>query len=225
MQIYKTTNLINDKIYIGQNQHDDENYFGSGVLILRALHKYGRENFKKEVIEECKTLEELDEKERYWINYYRNLLGKNMLYNIKSGGRIYTFSEEHRNNLSKRIFTEEHRYNIGSYRRGKPQPQRNRAIYVNDVYYESVSIAAQKLEISRLTLTSRLHNKINYSKWFYADSPKLFNECEINGKAAGPNKSNRTLLQCPHCNKSGHGNGFRQWHFDHCKFKEDSGSF
>lgn len=47
MVIYKTTNLINGKIYIGQDSKDRPNYYGSGKLIHRAIKKYGKENFKK----------------------------------------------------------------------------------------------------------------------------------------------------------------------------------
>ena len=39
MQIYKITNLINNKIYIGKDTTSDPNYFGSGLLIRRAIKK------------------------------------------------------------------------------------------------------------------------------------------------------------------------------------------
>lgn len=53
--VYKITNLINDKYYIGKHSTDDidDNYFGSGKLLLRAFKKYGKENFKKEIISFC----------------------------------------------------------------------------------------------------------------------------------------------------------------------------
>lgn len=48
--IYKTTNLINNKIYIGQHKVKEEkidnSYYGSGKLIIQAIKKYGKENFK-----------------------------------------------------------------------------------------------------------------------------------------------------------------------------------
>lgn len=47
MIIYKTTNLINGKIYIGFDSHNNPEYFGSGKLIKMALKKYGTSNFKK----------------------------------------------------------------------------------------------------------------------------------------------------------------------------------
>ena len=60
--IYKITNLINNKIYIGQHNGKRPWYFGSGKLLKYALDKYGRENFKKDILEEGEfTQEEIDE--------------------------------------------------------------------------------------------------------------------------------------------------------------------
>jgi len=85
MQIYKTTCLKNNKIYIGQNINDDPNYLGSGSLLKKAIIKYGKENFKKEILCECSSLNELNEKEIYWINFY-NSTNKKIGYNITKGG-------------------------------------------------------------------------------------------------------------------------------------------
>lgn len=85
MIIYKTTNLLNGKIYIGQDKKRNVNYLGSGKLILQAIKKYGKENFKKEVLEKCSTQQQLNEKESYWITFY-NATDKNIGYNILPGG-------------------------------------------------------------------------------------------------------------------------------------------
>ena len=45
--IYKTTNLINGKIYIGQSNGKAKYYLGSGINFKKALKKYGRKNFQK----------------------------------------------------------------------------------------------------------------------------------------------------------------------------------
>lgn len=87
MLIYKITNLLNNKIYIGQEKNFNESYFGSGLAISKALLKYGRENFKKEIIEngiEYKSL--LDEREIFWIKFH-NSQNKNIGYNIAAGGQ------------------------------------------------------------------------------------------------------------------------------------------
>ena len=91
--IYKITNLVNGKIYIGQTvqyylnrftQHKSHARTGqSNHKLARALRKYGDSNFIIEVIEEC-DISLLDEKEKYWIKYYNSIEDG---YNISGGGQ------------------------------------------------------------------------------------------------------------------------------------------
>jgi group I intron endonuclease len=83
--IYKTTNLVNGKFYIGQDCKNDPNYFGSGKLIKKAIDKYGRDKFKKEVLCECSSRRELDAKEKFWIAKL-DATNNKIAYNIMSGG-------------------------------------------------------------------------------------------------------------------------------------------
>lgn len=92
--IYKITNKVNNKIYIGQTvktvekrfqQHknnSNKTYF-SQIVLYRAFNKYGIENFICEEIEEVPN-ELLDEREKYWINYYDSYFNG---YNSTLGGR------------------------------------------------------------------------------------------------------------------------------------------
>ena len=83
--IYMITNLVNGKIYIGKDSRNRKNYFGSGKAIQNSISKYGIENFKKEIIDEANSLDELNEKESYWISFYKSydpLVG----YNRSLGG-------------------------------------------------------------------------------------------------------------------------------------------
>lgn len=81
--IYKIENLVNGKIYIGQScnltariaehklssRYNNPNKAEYNYPLSRALRKYGLKNFSFKIIEYCE-LSELDEKEKYWINYY-----------------------------------------------------------------------------------------------------------------------------------------------------------
>ena len=85
--IYLITNKINNKKYIGQRTADfdqDSSYLGSGTLIKKAVQKYGTENFEKEMLEECKSKEELDEKEKFWISKF-NAVENEEFYNLANG--------------------------------------------------------------------------------------------------------------------------------------------
>lgn len=87
--VYKGTNLINNKIYIGQHKSKsfDIKYYGSGKLWRRAIEKYGLSNIKLEILEWCETKEELSIKEAYYIKFFnsQNLdIGYNLLGNDTS---------------------------------------------------------------------------------------------------------------------------------------------
>ena len=91
--IYKITNQVNGKIYIGQSvhiktrwqQHKQEAKLNrTNNLLYNAMRKYGVENFIFEIIEEC-TKEQLNEREIYWIKYY-NSFNSDKGYNMTPGG-------------------------------------------------------------------------------------------------------------------------------------------
>ena len=70
--------------YIGKDTKNSKNYFGSGLLIKRAIEKYGKNNFIKEIIDECESNDELCDKEKLWINKYNSITPNG--YNISNGG-------------------------------------------------------------------------------------------------------------------------------------------
>ena len=81
--VYKITNKINQKCYIGSsirvnkrwqqhiNDANNPNNEKYNYPLYQAFRKYGIENFTFEIVEQC-GIEQLDERERYWINYYDN---------------------------------------------------------------------------------------------------------------------------------------------------------
>lgn len=86
--IYCTTNKINGKKYIGRHEASEfepEKYIGSGTLLIRAINKYGRENFSCELIEACETVQSLADREKYWIEFY-DATNNPMYYNLSEGG-------------------------------------------------------------------------------------------------------------------------------------------
>lgn len=84
--IYKTTNLINGKIYIGKKESPDfdPNYVGSGKALWGAIKKHGRENFFTEFLISCFSKEELNAEERFLIDWFDCRVPKG--YNISEGG-------------------------------------------------------------------------------------------------------------------------------------------
>lgn len=94
--IYKITNKVNGKIYIGQSINIEkrihEHFWKASCekdvsfnsILHIAIRKYGKEQFITEVLEEC-SVEELDDKEKYYIHYYNSITPNG--YNILSGGQ------------------------------------------------------------------------------------------------------------------------------------------
>lgn len=85
--IYKTTNLVNGRIYIGQHWCDTDEfdgYLGSGVSLTNAIKRYGRNNFKRETLRVCDTQLQLDAWEMLYIKKFDSA-NKKIGYNILSG--------------------------------------------------------------------------------------------------------------------------------------------
>lgn len=85
--IYKITNLIDGKIYIGKHQTTDINdgYMGSGTYIRSAIAKYGIEKFQKEILFIFETYDEMNNKEIEIVN--EEFIKRFDTYNIELGGQ------------------------------------------------------------------------------------------------------------------------------------------
>lgn len=92
--VYKTTNRINGKIYVGQHLSNDINdsYLGSGSLLTKAIEKYGKDNFQKEILESvsekyiCDYQKTINELEVKYIRQF-NSTDTDVGYNILDGGQ------------------------------------------------------------------------------------------------------------------------------------------
>lgn len=85
--IYKTTNLVNGRFYIGKHitNNKDDDYMGSGKILKLAINKYGIEKFKKKVLYECKSKEEMDAKEKEIVTHL--FVCRKDTYNLAKGGK------------------------------------------------------------------------------------------------------------------------------------------
>lgn len=84
--LYRITNRINGKIYVGVHKTDnlDDGYMGSGLLIRRAIEKYGIENFEKTILQYFNSAEEAFETESQIVN--EEFVADESTYNLKEGG-------------------------------------------------------------------------------------------------------------------------------------------
>ena len=84
--VYKITNLVNNKIYIGSHKtkNINDNYMGSGKLIRQAIEKYGLINFKKEILFVFDNPRQMYLKEAELVN--PDFLKRDDVYNLNPGG-------------------------------------------------------------------------------------------------------------------------------------------
>ena len=84
--IYQTTNLVNNKIYIGKHitENIEDQYFGSGKNLKRAIEKYGLENFEFKILFELQNEEEMNLLEKCIVT--QNFCDREDTYNINVGG-------------------------------------------------------------------------------------------------------------------------------------------
>ena len=84
--IYKITNKLNGKFYIGMHSTDnlDDGYFGSGKYLWNSINKHGKENHEMEILEHYLSREDLTAREKELIN--NELLSHEMCMNLKFGG-------------------------------------------------------------------------------------------------------------------------------------------
>lgn len=180
--IYKITNKINGKIYIGQSNNicrrwKEEKYYKGhcNSPLNRAFNKYGLENFTFEIIEEC-SIEELDEKEIYYISLYKSNEDE-FGYNLTSGGGRCSFSNDVKKRMSiahtgmKR--TKEAIEKSASFHRGRKRSegtrkklskakdkQKKKVLCIEEnTIYESIRYASRKTKICHSCISKCCLNK------------------------------------------------------------------
>ena len=100
--IYVHINKINGKAYVGQTTQTLSNRWGNGSLystcthFYHAIQKYGWDNFEHKVLECGLDLDELNQREAYWIEYYDSIENG---YNLRPGGDNHQLTEEHKNKI------------------------------------------------------------------------------------------------------------------------------
>ena len=197
--IYKITNNLNQKSYIGQSIHIEQRweehlYKTSGCTLLKyALYKYGVHNFSFDVIEECPQ-ELLNEREQYWIQYYDSF---NNGYNLTLGGggtvkySIEAIYEDYcqtgnmqqtARNFGAHVNTV--RNILKEYGINETAQQKEKVVHCIDPItleikytFNSVQDAADAMHVNRsaitMALTGRHKSCANYY-WKYADEEKVF---------------------------------------------------
>jgi hypothetical protein len=168
--VYKTTNKINNKIYIGFHKTKDLNdsYLGSGSLLLKAIEKYGKENFSREILKIFDTKEEAEKYEQELVNKEFTL--REDTYNVVIGGNVRIaygenngfYKKTHTNETKKKI-SEKNLNNKSSLR----YPITNDIILFNS--YDEL--------VNHLNISGNIRHKIlllcgGESEYYFVDTEK-----------------------------------------------------
>ncbi len=181
MLIYKITNKITGKLYIGQTVQSLKDRWNdhkrvsktSASYLYESMRKHGFNNFEIVEIDAAKTIEGLNLLEEHYIKKFDTLAPKG--YNLLPGGRNKKCHEDTKVKLSKalkgrpfknrmngapkgRSVSEERRARISKTMTGVAQPWKYKAIIAIEtgVVYESVNAAAKALGVNRVTISSLL---------------------------------------------------------------------
>lgn len=172
MIIYVITNLLNGKQYVGQTHHTIQKRWkrhcwectNSNMPITQAIKKYGKENFKIELLEECVSQEDMNDREIYWAKHL-NTFSPNG-YNLKAG-------------KANGIVSDEVRIKIGEANRGKKRS-------VETIRRLSVSHFGQKWSEKQILAASKRMSGKRASDLCYQNSVKATQKTYI---LLGPDKT------------------------------------
>lgn len=162
--IYITTNLVNNKLYIGKHSRPkfDKSYFGSGKGILNAIKKYGKSNFICEVIDWAKDEYDLNCKEIYWISFLGANTHSKYFYNQSGGGQGWTSEDVsgdknpmygvHRTGWKHTKETRKQQSESGYkyWNSLSDEEKHKRQLLVNRKRYDSLSEEKKKLQLEQL---------------------------------------------------------------------------
>lgn len=212
--IYKITNTINGKIYIGKHQTNNLNdgYYGSGRALKNAIRKYGRENFTKEILYVFNSGVEMDAKEKELVT--EEFVLRDDTYNLGVGGeggphfKGKTHSAEA---IRKRTDSR------SGYKHSADTRQKISEANLHRIVSEDTKRKISETAKKRVSPDSTKHKQKSTVKYVMTEEHKM--NIAVSVKNAGVINDNvfKTIV-CPHCNKEGQKLAMLRHHFDNCKF-------
>lgn len=182
--IYQTTNLVNNKFYIGMHSTNDlnDNYLGSGLNLHRAIRKYGKDKFERTIIKFCLNKKDLIELEKQLIN--DNLIKSEMCYNIATGGQGGYLGEEalEKSRIANtgRKWSDETKQKMSKAKKdnfkGKDS-SRFKGYWITPIgKFESSRLAAEANNTTHMTVQRRCLNK-NFTEWNFESKGQNEDNC------------------------------------------------
>lgn len=231
--VYITTNLINGKQYVGSHATNniDDGYIGSGRFFLRAVKKEGKENFKREILEESIDREEALSREEFYISKFRTLCPNG--YNMCPKGGIgfsgashssitkekqaiwqkgKTFEELYGEEKAKRM-----KEKLSSKKIGKNTPRKGVGHKKELIkkYGEEEGIKRYNSFVFKQSKAKKGKNHPNWNKHL---------SLEVKERIKNSNK-NQKKIECPYCHNKFMQGHYTRYHGEKCQQKNKFPSF
>ena len=169
--VYKITNKVNGKIYVGFHKTSDieDGYMGSGTLIKKAIEKYGIEAFRKEIIQTFDNQADAEKLEADIVN--KDFTLREDTYNLALGGNVRIMYREN-NPFFGKTHTEETRKKISEKHLGKSGHSEHKACIYGTILNNLSEIAAklQIVENARNNVLYALGNPANNKDMYFLDA-------------------------------------------------------
>lgn len=151
--VYKITNLVNNKIYIGFHgtNNIDDGYMGSGKLIKKAITKYGVESFSKEVLKIFDNKKEAEDFERLLVN--KEFVEREDTYNMSIGGNVCILYGN-KNGFYGKQHTEEFRKFISEFNKG------NKFAKTNQIQFDDLTFRTYKDFATYIGITKNIRQNV-----------------------------------------------------------------
>lgn len=202
--LYKITNKVNGKIYIGVHSTDNinDNYMGSGSQLAKAKKKYGIENFSKEIIALYDSREELLNAEKEYVD--ASFVERTDTYNCVVGGG-------HWSETPSEFMNTEHRRKIGDANKISLKGNSNRANSTTSPEAKENMKRCGAPGVKRVWTEEHKHNNrmAQIGKTASAETKAKLSE----------SAKKRAKVECPHCGIFVPPQQFNRWHNDNCKHK------
>jgi hypothetical protein len=247
--IYETTNKLNGMKYRGchSTPNIEDDYLGSGSYFKRALALYGKDNFHRDILYTCNSIEEMIEKEAEYVN--AEWVSRKDTYNLQTGGLSYgvlcessklkianSVSAAHKtgkydysklkdkkpwNKGKTNIYGQEQIEKWKIERKGK-EPWNKGLTGIQEAWNKGIKMAPMSEEEKKkrsIALKKRYETHEHHLK-----GKEPHNKGKKTGKPSW--NSGATLeknIVCPHCDTLGASLGnMKRWHFDNCKNKPNA---
>lgn len=245
--VYKITNEVNKKVYIGKHSTSNINdgYLGSGVALKNAIKKYGKQNFTKRILKIFDDEESAYEYESRILT--EAFIASSNTYNMTNkrsgsyaGGKRSEETKKKMSDAKKGRASRKGHKNSPEHRRKISESLRNAELSrseeqkkrQSEVIFKICAAKRERIIQDNEDIIRRLHNEnMNVSDMMKQTGlSRHFITLTLKhlGLYTPYNKGNRTSktkgrmrpqVTCPYCNKTGGAPQMKQWHFDNCKLK------